>query len=611
MPKRIFFLLIFVAGNIFSSAAQQDTKEEPKDSVSIYQNLYKLSKQYDFSKVLYELIFKKPENGGNTAKTTQNTIKYNQKAFQGKIIRDIIIINQSPFEVTQDSIKFFTEENLNRVGNHLHVKTWPFVIRDLLLFKKHDAFDLLTVQESERLIRSQRYVESTSILPVAIPGNDSIDIVVSVKDIFSIYPEGQLSASKFGLGLKEINFLGLGHQAHAFGAWNFDGGLANYQYDYSIPNISNTYISTQLLYKKNNNDSTDLKQVLVNRPFYSSLARWAGGITIAQQSENEVISFPDLLAPVSQFLKYNIQDYWGAFALKVRNRDAERINTQNIIFSGRYYQINYMEYPLPEYDPDNLYTEENLYLLGIGFSDRRYKKDRYLFKYGFIEDVPIGQSYELIGGIQHKNSGNRLYLAAKLSKGGFLKFGYLSGELEYGSFFKNSGVEEGVFTAQLNYFSPLLEIGGWKFRQFIKPQLMFGINRLETDRLYLNDYFGLKGFDSDYITGTRKFVCNFQTQVFSPWDIWGFKLAPYLLYSFGMLGDDQYGFSQSKVYSMFGLGLLIRNDHLIFNTFQISISYYPYIPGSGYNVFKLNSYQASDFGLMDFDIQKPDKIIYQ
>jgi hypothetical protein len=77
-----------------------------------------------------------------------------------------------------------------------------------------------------------------------------------------------------------------------------------------------------------------------------------------------------------------------------------------------------------------------------------------------------------------------------------------------------------------------------------------------------------------------------------------------------MLGDESSGFSKSKLYSLFGLGVLIRNNYLTFNTFQISISFYPIIPGYGNNIFKSNAYKTSDYGFMDIDISKPKVIDY-
>jgi hypothetical protein len=78
-----------------------------------------------------------------------------------------------------------------------------------------------------------------------------------------------------------------------------------------------------------------------------------------------------------------------------------------------------------------------------------------------------------------------------------------------------------------------------------------------------------------------------------------------------MIGDDAGGLKKSKVYSQIGLGVLIKNENLVINTFQISVSFYPLIPGIGRGIFRMNSIRTTDFGFRDFEIGKPGRIQYQ
>ena len=149
-------------------------------------------------------------------------------------------------------------------------------------------------------------------------------------------------------------------------------------------------------------------------------------------------------------------------------------------------------------------------------------------------------------------------------------------------------------------------------RQFIKPQLILGINRLNSigDKLSINENNGLIGFTSaEY--GTQKAVLTLQTQAYSPWDLWGFRVNPYFNYSIAMLGNTEKGLGESKAYSKIGIGFIINNDYLVFSSFQISLSYYPSIPDIGENVFKTNSFETTDFGFQDFELAKPRTVIYK
>jgi len=60
------------------------------------------------------------------------------------------------------------------------------------------------------------------------------------------------------------------------------------------------------------------------------------------------------------------------------------------------------------------------------------------------------------------------------------------------------------------------------------------------------------------------------------------------------------------VYSQLGIGALIKNDYLVFSNFQVSIAYYPSIPGIGHNIVKVNSFKTTDFGFCDFNFGKPE-----
>ena len=163
----------------------------------------------------------------------------------------------------------------------------------------------------------------------------------------------------------------------------------------------------------------------------------------------------------------------------------------------------------------------------------------------------------------------------------------------------------------MNYNTKLFEIGDWNFRQFIKSSLTLGIRRLANENLSLNDGYGISGFNSSGIAGTHRFLCTVQTQSYAPGNILGFQFGPYLLLSFGMLGNESTGFRSSRVYSQLGIGTLIRNKFLIISTFQLSFSFYPMIPGDGNNVFKINSFKTNDFGFLDFDIGKPGMVLFQ
>ena len=296
------------------------------------------------------------------------------------------------------------------------------------------------------------------------------------------------------------------------------------------------------------------------------------------------------------------------------NFSKETANTTEPPISYRqsvFLRVHYLEKPSELFDTQHRFTDENFYLASMGVSTRRYVQDKYIFKFGIPEDVPVGKVFSLTGGYQEKSQTGRAYLGARVSMGSYYPWGYLSTNFEYGTFIHDSRVEEGVFTAGANYFTGLIEIGKWKFRQFVKPEVTIGFNRFASDSLTLNDGYGLDGFRSTKLQGTSRLLMTLQTQAYAPWNFIGFRFGPFFSYSFGLLGNDVQGFRNSKVYSKIGVGILIKNENLVFNAFQITLSFYPIIPGNGENVFKINSFSTADFGFRDFEIGKPAPVVFR
>lgn len=603
---------IFIFVCIMISAGQCLYGQEPviqTDSAHLYKQIETFSKKKKFTKFIFQLVFK-PLPARTSPKIIKKLINKPYSSFEGKIIRNINIVTLDPFGFSVKDTSRLPRSFVEKGGNAIHLKSLHITIRNLLLIHQNEAFDSLQVKESERLIRSQPYVQQVEMIPISIKDNpDSVDINIRVLDNWSIIPQGAFSTSRIPIDITDKNFLGLGHSFEVAYTWNHTNGRDAFTSNYSIPNIRNTYISVKLHYGIDENDNFS-KLISVERPFFSPYARWAAGINIAQAYKKDSILYQDSLY-VQQPFKFNTQDYWAGFAAQIFGRTNEDERTTNLILSARFLRIRYLEHPEEIYDSLHIYSNEHFYLTGIGISTRKYVQDKYIFNFGFTEDVPVGRIYGLTGGYQVKNNIGRMYASARFSYGNYNAWGYLSTNLEFGSFFRNALMEQGVFTGSLNYFTPLIEIGRWKFRQFIKPQVTFGINRYYTDRLNINNENGIRGFSSSTLRGSQRIVFTLQTQSYAPWNVFGFRFGPYLICSLGMLGNASTGFRNSAVFSQLGIGALIKNDYLIFSDFHLSIAFYPNIPGSGNNIFKFNSFKTTDFGFRDFELGKPSTIPFQ
>jgi len=604
-----------------------------KDSLK-FKAIEQYSKKSKFTRLIHNIFFRKvirpqvklPDQNIKTLKEYQVS--------QNKIIRYIKIDVLDPFGFSIHDSTRHPNSTFKKAGNSIHVKTQEIIIQDLLLFQKYDRYDSLLIDESERLIRSQRYIHDVRIydLPVS-EESDSVDLYVRVMDIWSLVPAFRMSPSTVYLSLSDRNFIGLGH--------NFEGDIHHYRnigdnvsrFSYSVPNIRNTFISAkfQILISDNmkladsmefrntfyspissnpdydiDNNNNLLRSLDISRSFYTPATKWAGGIFLGQIITGKAYIQNDTLLHKS--VPTNIQDYWGARSWQISKGRTADGRITNFIFSLRMLKAKYptKDIVLSE---NGIASRENLYFAGFGITSRKYVRDSYVFNYGKIEDVPAGRSFGITIGLTDVNRSNRMYFGIQAAWGDYVPKGYVSTHLEYGVLKGPDGFQQGVFKGQIDYFTPLFNVGSWKIRQFIRPAFTFGINRLPTENLSLSTR--IEGFEKLNLPAIHMAVLSLQTQGYAPWNLIGFRFGPYIFSSFGMLGNASTGFSNSKLYSLFGIGILVKNNYLTFNTFQFSLTFYPYIPSRGNNIIKWNVYRTYNYRLEDFEISKPGVVEYR
>lgn len=604
MTKKLLVLLLFV----FCCQNMTAQQTVAKDSAKVYKNIENYSRKSKFGKFVHRLLFKSTRKSKPSKKASTQRY-YLKKAFdkhEGKIIRNINIETLDPFGYSVDNTKDQPDKGIEKFGNAFHAKSKKFTIRNLLLFKKNEPLDSIITKESERLIRRQRYVRSVVIKPVAIGNSkDSVDISIRVLDSWSLIPTGSISGSRANFELSERNVFGLGHElSHDFTQRFSDKSNSNNS-RYLIRNIKNSFTNVTLNYNESLEKNIS-KSIRVERLFFSPLTRFAGGIFLENRAFSD--SLPN---PINEFemvsFKNETRDFWFGHAFKIFGGKTEDYRTTNLVTTIGYKNINYIKTPSLELDPNQFFANEELYLASIGINTRKFAEDKYLFNFGIIEDIPYGQVYSITGGFQNKNNQKRAYFGGRFAYGNYFDFGYLGINSEWGSFFHGRDSKETTFKIEANYFTNLLSMGDWKIRQFIKSNLVIGNHRVSIlkDRVTLGDEDGIQGFNNPLISGIRKATITLQTQTYVPGSWHGFRFSPFYNMTLGMLGNETDKFLNNSLLSKFSIGVLINNDYLVFNSFQISLSFYPKIPFQGTNIFNTNSYKNNDLSLPDYEIGQP------
>jgi hypothetical protein len=204
------FYFILIALLCFNIGFSQENPVK-QDSTKMYENIEKYSKKRKFTKMFHKLIFEPVKI--KKAVLSKKSKKKFSKNVEGKIIRNINIQTLDPFGFSVSDTTKKARNWAEKSGNHLHITSSKWTIKNLLLFRRNKPVDTLLVRESERLIRQQRYIRDVKIIiEPAINSIDSVDVYIWVLDTWSSIPKGSISSSKISLGLQERNFLGTGHE---------------------------------------------------------------------------------------------------------------------------------------------------------------------------------------------------------------------------------------------------------------------------------------------------------------------------------------------------------------------------------------------------------------
>jgi hypothetical protein len=599
-PLILFFFLFFGI-----SILAQEVKSIAQDTV-LNNKPELIDKKTKLGRFFNKLILKSNKRLVSNTPEIQNN--QHLELGQGKIIRNINITTLDPFGYSDsDSLKK-PDKKLEALGNNLHLKTKKFTIRNFLLFKEGDVFDSLKIRESERLIRTQRYVRRVSIYPIPITNSpDSVDILVRELDSWSIYPTGSLSTSSGRLRLNDRNFGGFGHDLTVQYQRRFSEKSDGYMFNYRVNNIQNTFVRTELQY---NLDvwGNYIKSVAVDRPFYSPYAKWAAGASLYQRFLRD--SLPDKSMTYKlQAFKYNTFDIWAGYSIPLFKKYDNQPVITNLRTSFRFNNQKFIESPEYAYDTLGYYRDQKTYLASISLSSINFIRDRFIFHYNLIEDVPVGKIFAITGGFKDQYRKRRSYFGAKLAMGGYTKLGYFATDLEWGSYFYGRHAEQGAFKFEGTYFTKLFIWGDWRFRHFFNPQLLVGYNRYDHVGDELRVESVIQGIRASKVTGIRRLSLAYQWQSYAPYEWKGFRFNPFLSLEGAFIGDGSKQFLDPKLYSRISLGFVANNDYLVFSSIAISLVYYPTMPDSGHSVFFANSRQYN-VDLPSFNYARPQTVSY-
>lgn len=165
---------------------------------------------------------------------------------------------------------------LFRFANRLHIPTHEGVIRRAILFRTGEPVSVRLIDETERLLRSNRYLYDVSIQPVALQGG-VVDIEVLTRDTWSLSVGAGVSTSggerSSNVEFAENNLFGTGSTL-GFKRSN-DVDRSSTEVEYANERAFGTWVSVAASHASNSDGSRSAVSVV--RPFYALDSRWSAG----------------------------------------------------------------------------------------------------------------------------------------------------------------------------------------------------------------------------------------------------------------------------------------------------------------------------------------------
>src|ERR1700704_2679209 len=192
----------------------------------------------------------------------------------GAVIGEVRIDNGNIFDLSDE------KENgiLYRAANAIHIRTRAAVVRRQLLFKPGERVSVRVIEETERLMRSNRIFYDVGIVPVSYH-DGVVDIEVRTRDTWTLEPGASASraggANKTGWSVRDTNFLGTGVLVGA--ARSTDADRTETKYTVSQSHAFDGWTAIDYSHSKLSDGQSNALSIV--RAFYAMDTRWAAGFS--------------------------------------------------------------------------------------------------------------------------------------------------------------------------------------------------------------------------------------------------------------------------------------------------------------------------------------------
>lgn len=427
---------------------------------------------------------------------------------QGLVIGEVTINNGNIFDLENPD----EDKRLYRLANKLHTTTRPYVIRQQLLFKSGDDYVSQELEESERILRSNRYIEEAVIRPVRV-ADGVVDIDVKTTDNWTLNPKISFGhgggESQGGVGLSETNLFGTGIQISVDYKYNVDRNSTAFRF--ADRHLGDSWYGIEAAYANNSDGHTQL--LSFDKPFYSLDVTRAGGVFFFDDDRIEpVYDRGELFAEYRH--RSRTHQVFAGWSKGLTEGWTHRYTAGLTFDEHRFSPADASTVPistLPE-DRKLLYP-----FVGLEFMQDKFEKTENVDEVGRTEDRFLGTRFSARLGYAGTGFGSdrdAWLLGAHVSKG----FGSSDATSLLLASDLTSRWESG--TAQ----NLSVAAGGKYYKRQSKHRLFYaslngfyGHNLDADNQIYLGGDNGLRGYPFRYQTGDKSALFTVEQRFFTDW----------------------------------------------------------------------------------------------
>lgn len=594
-------------GNNNDSLTFEQRKKSFDESERFYENLNSRKQDNRILKKLYPLVFKAPSRK-EISDTPEITDQLPFTEHSGKIIRTIQIKKLDIFGTSVHDTLLISRTRLENLLNKTHINSRNAVIKKYLLIEEGELLNPRTIADNEKVLRELSIFEDVQFYLKESPDQKSVDLILVIKDV---YPAGiDLSIDKLTRSRARFynrNLWGLGNQIEQSMEFNSkkkptffltNGG-------YTFRNISGTFTDSRA-YWKVGPESRGLG-LEITKTFLTPETRFAGGARVENLWKNQ-LSDPE---QIKHDFPYMLYDVWAGYA-PVINRVAGKtpLRTQAYITS----RISSLQYKSLNPQPDTVFPDHyNLErkLLSIGIIKSGFVRRNMITGFGRTEDIPVGYQIETTFGTEDSDRVKGIYSGLKIASGVNISHGaHIFSSAGIGGYWNNNNFTNGTFNTNLALISRLYKYGSNRIRIYGTAIYSQGISRTGLQTLEITPERFSKTFSNYEYTGHSRLNIKAEAVLFTPIYLLGFRCAFYGFSEIVMISDKPVHLFKQQALPAFGIGIKVRNEHLVFSTFQFGFTFFP-VPDNNnrHVIFSITDQQSA--GLELLRINAPNIIEYR